>query len=236
MKFRFCLGITLIISILISYSSSAAVCDIETLKAELQEDIEDNGMLDCLREIDPPTIVKETEAQKNKRLAAQWDTSCSFESSQDWLADLKKYYGIDHLVDVVGEPVQKNANNQADMCEIVRAMIKKNFPEINMMKVPMSVIEKIDCVGVPNRDKDGKRICAATYGSFFDKDGWNVFVSPSSIKIGKTPYFREVSEIGLDQTIKAEKVLSKLNKARDIARRAITRKKALPRLKYKLPN
>lgn len=231
MKFRFYLGITLIISILIPDSSSAAVCDIETLKAELQEDIEDNGMLDCLREIDPPTIVKETEAQKNKRLAAQWDTSCSFEASQDWLADLKKYYGIDHLVDAVGEPVQKNANNQADMCEIVRAMIKKNFPEINMMKVPMSVIEKIDCVGVPNRDKDGKRICAATYGSFFDKDGWNVFVKPSSIKIGKTPYFKEVSEKGGDQISKAEKILSKLKKSGDRAKSIINSKRKLPMLK-----
>jgi hypothetical protein len=97
-----------------------SVCDEETLILELKQDLEDNGILDCLRIIKPPNGVIETLEQKNKRLAAQWDTSCSFESTYDWLSILKKNFGITTLVDEIGEPVDKNSEEQADMCEIVR--------------------------------------------------------------------------------------------------------------------
>jgi hypothetical protein len=99
---------------------SAAVCDLKTLIIELKQDLADNGMLDCLRKIDPPHFVEETEQQKNLRLAAQWDTSCSFESSSNWPELLLKNYGITTLVDSTGEAVKKNFEDQADMCEIIR--------------------------------------------------------------------------------------------------------------------
>jgi hypothetical protein len=99
---------------------SDSVCDLETLILELKQDLEDNGILDCLKIIKPPNGVIETPEQKNKRLAAQWDTSCSFTSTYDWISQLKKNYGITTLVDEIGEPVEKNSEEQADMCVIVR--------------------------------------------------------------------------------------------------------------------
>lgn len=106
--------------ILLFLTKCDSVCDEETLILELKQDLEDNGILDCLRIIKPPNGVIETPEQKNKRLAAQWDTSCSFESTYDWLSQLKKNFGITTLVDEIGEPVEKNLEDQADMCEIVR--------------------------------------------------------------------------------------------------------------------
>ena len=97
-----------------------AVCDLDTLRMELQQDLADNGMLDCLRVIDPPHFVDENEQQKNLRLSAQWDSSCSFESDNNWMEELSKSFGINQLVDSIGDPVKKNFEDQADMCEIVR--------------------------------------------------------------------------------------------------------------------
>ena len=60
-----------------SHIKSAAVCDLELLILELKQDLDDNGILDCLRVINPPNGVIETAEQKNKRLSAQWDSSCA---------------------------------------------------------------------------------------------------------------------------------------------------------------
>ena len=105
---------------LMNIAKSAAVCDLNTLLVEVKQDLRDNGMLDCLRVIDQPHSVEETEDQKNLRLAAQWDTSCAFEANPAWEGKLKKVFDINNLVDSVGEPVKKNFENQADMCEIIR--------------------------------------------------------------------------------------------------------------------
>jgi hypothetical protein len=105
---------------LITNINSDSVCDLNSLLVEIKQDLKDNGMLDCLRVIEPPHSVEETEEQKNLRLAAQWDTACAFEASGSWEDILKKNYDINTLVDSVGEPVKKNFENQADMCEIVR--------------------------------------------------------------------------------------------------------------------
>ena len=105
---------------LLSSVKTDAVCDLNTLIVEVKQDLKDNGMLDCLRVIEPPHSVEETEEQKNLRLAAQWDTSCSFEANSAWEQTLKKHYDVNTLVDSVGEPVKKNFPNQADMCEIIR--------------------------------------------------------------------------------------------------------------------
>ena len=119
-KFVLFLQIILITIFLLHPINSDSVCDEEVLILELKQDLEDNGILDCLRIIKPPNGVIETPEQKNKRLAAQWDTSCSFESTYDWVSQLKKNFGITTLVDEIGEPTEKNSEDQADMCEIVR--------------------------------------------------------------------------------------------------------------------
>ncbi len=76
--------------------------------------------LKLVRIIKAPSGIVESIEQKNKRLAAQWDTSCSFEASYDWFTPLKKNFGITTLVNEVGEPVENNLPEHADMCEIIR--------------------------------------------------------------------------------------------------------------------
>ena len=75
-----------------------AICDLKLLQMELKQDLEDNGILDCLRIVEPPEGVDETPKEKNLRLAAQWDTDCSFEADYDWLSQLRENYSIYNLV------------------------------------------------------------------------------------------------------------------------------------------
>jgi len=128
------LSIILVLTIIFSYTyvKSEVVCSEEELIRELLEDIEDNGKLDCLRESIPN--LNETEDEKAKRIAAEWNTDCSFEAESEkfpWKVRLEKYYGFTKgLVNVDGEPVDTDFEDQADMCEIVRALVansKINF-------------------------------------------------------------------------------------------------------------
>lgn len=102
---------------------SSAVCDERLLMMELKQDLEDNGVLDCLRVIQPPHSYIETIDERNKRIAAQWDTACAFEADYDWMKPLREIHGISNLVDDTGDIVDKDFEDQADMCEIVRAAI-----------------------------------------------------------------------------------------------------------------
>jgi hypothetical protein len=78
------------------------------LVTELKQDIADNGKLDCLRVVkDAPTDKEETEEEKKKRIAAAWDTDCSFEAEYDWLRTMKDIYGLEKgLVDANGDNVK----------------------------------------------------------------------------------------------------------------------------------
>ena len=106
---------------------SEVVCSEDELSKEIIEDLEDNGKLDCLRESLPPPDEKETAEQLAKRKAAEWNSDCSFESESEnyhWKNRLEKYYGVTKgLVDVDGNPVEEDFEDQADMCEIIRALI-----------------------------------------------------------------------------------------------------------------
>ncbi len=97
-----------------------SVCDLDRFLLEVKQDLKDNGMLDCLRVIEPPNFVVETEEQKNQRLAAQWDTTCAFEAENDWQKLMRDHYKINGLVDSIGEPVHKDFPDQADLCELLR--------------------------------------------------------------------------------------------------------------------
>jgi len=55
---------------IIYIAKSTGVCDEKTLILELKQDIEDNGVLDCLRTIQAPNFYMEDWKEKNKRLAA----------------------------------------------------------------------------------------------------------------------------------------------------------------------
>ena len=119
--------ITFICSFL--YVKSECVCSEEELIKELLEDLEDNGKLDCLRDSLPDG--KETDMEKAKRIAAEWNGDCSFESESEkfpWKTRLEKYYGLTKgLVNVEGEPVDDNFEDQADMCEIIRALVANSI-------------------------------------------------------------------------------------------------------------
>jgi hypothetical protein len=170
-----------------------SVCDLELLVLELKQDLEDNGILDCLRVIKPPNGVVESIDQKNKRLAAQWDTSCSFESSYDWISVLNKNYGITTLVDEIGEPMDHNQPNQADMCEIVRAAIKAGLLEkitSDVTDIPYEALNYIDCPGDPS----GPKICAVNAISYYKTDMWTIMLEGFYLEINNRPTFIKASE------------------------------------------
>jgi hypothetical protein len=68
-------------------------------------------MLDCLRVVEAPHSYLETEDEKNKRIASQWDTECAFEADYNWMEILKNVHQIQNLVDVSGEIVEKDFEN-----------------------------------------------------------------------------------------------------------------------------
>lgn len=165
-----------------------AVCDLDVLILELKQDLDDNGILDCLRVIKPPIGVIETPEQLNKRLAAQWDTSCSFESSSDWFTTLSNTFQVTSLVDETGEPVDQNIPDQADMCEIVRSLVAAGtFKGItsDVRNIPLELLTAIDCPG----EEKGPKICAVNGISIFKKDMWSIMIGSNVISINKKPLF-----------------------------------------------
>jgi hypothetical protein len=77
MKFNIILLLTL--AFYINIIKSECVCSEDELVREILEDLADNGKLDCLRESLPPKE-GESEDQKQLRIAANWDSDCSFEA------------------------------------------------------------------------------------------------------------------------------------------------------------
>ena len=60
MIFTFILSFAILINL-----SFGAVCDEQKLTTELKQDLEDNGVLDCMRRIPAPNGAGEDEASKN---------------------------------------------------------------------------------------------------------------------------------------------------------------------------
>ena len=70
------------------------------------------------------------------------------------------------------------------MCEIIRAAIaggKFNTYNLNMQRIPVELLDLIDCPGSP--EKNGPKICAASHGSYFDQKSWSIFLKPSAISV-----------------------------------------------------
>jgi hypothetical protein len=74
----------LLITIMLSLNivNSEVVCSEDELVKELLEDLADNGKLDCLRQSLPPPG-GESNDEKQLRLAANWDSDCSFEADTE---------------------------------------------------------------------------------------------------------------------------------------------------------
>ena len=187
------LAVVLTIVCYIPQINSQVVCSEDELIRELYEDIIDNGKLDCLRRTVSPNGADETEEQRKKRKAAEWDSDCSFEAENNgnanWLTKLMTNFQLKKgLVDVNGDQVDKDFDDQADMCEIVRALVANGkIPEIgeDVKSIDLKLLDYIQCPG-----NDGQtQVCAATGGSFAESKGWLIMLSGESITINKEPKY-----------------------------------------------
>jgi hypothetical protein len=98
-------------SLFYSLKGNGAVCDEKSLLLELKQDLEDNGVLDCLRKVNRPHGVNESPSERNIRIAAAWDSYCSFEAEYDWMTPLREVHNIANLVDDTGDVVEKDFEN-----------------------------------------------------------------------------------------------------------------------------
>lgn len=196
-----------IVIILLVLCHTDAVCDKQQLIRDLMDDLADNGYLDCVRKIEKPD--KETEEEYNKRKAAEWNSSCSFETTYDWATDLKLNYGLTELKNQFSGEIS-NDPNQADMCEIVRYAIQGGLLDPNnkdISKIDPQIFERINCIG----DDDDNQICAVNGLSAFKKELWTIFLFSSNIKINGKPEFNyqakvESSTVRLDEAYSINRV------------------------------
>lgn len=185
----------LILIFLVAMTYSQTVCSLDELVRELREDLEDNGKLDCLRVSRDPNEADEPEEKRALRLSAQWTSDCSFESESEgealWLEPLIQLNKLKiGLVDVEGNPVPKDFDDQADMCEIIRALVAngrfEGFPD-DVTNISVDIVEYVGCPG-----KEGQtQICAATSRSFADKKGWYIPLDAAAIQFGGKPKFNK---------------------------------------------
>lgn len=184
--------ITLLCLCTITYSE--VVCSEDELVKEIIEDLDDNGKLDCLKDTPAPEG-GETEDQKIKRLRANWDGDCSFESINEnhpWTDRLFALYPMMRgMIDVNGNTIEKkNFENQADMCEIVRTMIGNNMIKgITLVGDMITSINKNVAYEITCPGELQSKICAATGGSFADPYGWYIFLDGQSISINGKPKY-----------------------------------------------
>ena len=179
-----------IMSIVVSFASSQVVCSEDELVREILEDLADNGKLDCLRKSKAPEDGKETDEQKRLRIAAEWNSDCSFESNgANWVEKLKKNYNLEKgLIDANGVEYKENFADQADMCEIIRTLVGNGkFPALgtDVNHISTRIVDYINCPG-----GDGQtRVCAVTGRSFADKDSWYILLDGKSITANDEPKF-----------------------------------------------
>lgn len=91
-------------------------------------------------------------------------------------------------MDEIGEPVDHNISEQADMCEIIRAAVFSGlFRPItsDVTDIPYDALNYIDCPGVDT----GIKICAVNGVSFYKKDMWTILLQPNAMQIGDFPTF-----------------------------------------------
>lgn len=174
----------------IKYAYNDSVCTKQQLITEIAQDIRDNKKLDCLRKpLPPPKDRKETDMERKYRLEAVWDTDCSFEADYDWLKPLKENFGLKTgLVDVNGKPVDNDFDDQADMCEIFRALIAGGLVEgVKLDDLTSTAAEAIDCPG--EGEKGQSEICAVSGGAPDQKYSWYILLDGISLTTSGTPKF-----------------------------------------------
>ena len=178
---------------LVAYIHSDAVCTDLMWITELQQDIKYNGKLDCLRvPLPPPKDHTETEEETRLRIEAAWDTDCAFEASYDWLTPLKEKYGLKNgLVDKDGRSVETDFDDQADMCEIARALIAGGVLDgVKLDELNNESFRDLNCPG--NEDTVG--ICAVSGGSAAQDYAWYILLEGKSIEIDEFPKWEQTSK------------------------------------------
>lgn len=178
---------------LVAYIHSDAVCTDLIWITELQQDIKYNGKLDCLRvPLPPPKDHTETEEETRLRIEAAWDTDCAFEASYDWLTPLKEKYGLKNgLVDKDGRSVETDFDDQADMCEIARALIAGGVLDgVKLDELNNESFRDLNCPG--NEDTVG--ICAVSGGSAAQDYAWYILLEGKSIEIDEFPKWELTSK------------------------------------------
>jgi hypothetical protein len=165
-------------------SLSDAVCTEQMWINELIQDIAYNGKLDCLRNPLPAPEIETAEEQR-KRLEAAWDTDCAFEASYDWYTPLKEKFKLTKgLVDVNGNPVPYDFKDQADMCEIARALIANGvLKDVNLNDLNENSFRDLSCPG--NYNEIG--ICAVSGGSAAQSYAWYILLEGKGIQINGYP-------------------------------------------------
>lgn len=189
-------ALILTIAIISPLVNSQIVCSLDELIRELYDDLIDNGKLDCLRKSVSPDAITESLEQKKLREAANWDSDCSFEADgrddADWKLKFKEHYNLKYfLVDVDGNPVETDFDDQADMCEIIRSLVANGkFPQIgqDVRSISMDLLDLVDCPGNDSQTQP----CAVTSGSFSEKSKWTILLDGQSLKInGKPNYIKD---------------------------------------------
>lgn len=175
---------------------SQVVCSLDELVWELQEDLADNGKLDCLRQSSSPNMADESDIQRLKREAADWTGDCSFEAEATGDADWKKMlvdnYGINPkklFVDVNGEPVEDDFDDQADMCEIVRSLIANGkMPAVgeDLKQVAFESLLYLDSVGGDTQTQP----IAVNSSSFADRNKWYILLDGVPLRISGEPKYK----------------------------------------------
>lgn len=178
--------ILLIVLYLIEYIKLDAVCTEDTWINELKQDVAYNKKLNCERiPPPPPSDHTETDEERKRRLESAWDSDCSFEAGFDWFSKLKEKFGLKNgLVDADGKAIDGNFDNQADMCEIARALIAGGVIEgVTLDNLTEESFKDLSCPGNPG--KIG--ICAVSGGSAAQSYAWNILLDGIGIKIGENP-------------------------------------------------
>jgi len=100
---------------------------------------------------------------------------------------LKKFYGLSTgLVDRDGKPVDNDFEDQADMCELVRALIAGGVIKGSKLEeLSESSVDGIDCPG--EGDLGQSEICAVSGGSPAQKYAWYILLEGASITAASLP-------------------------------------------------
>lgn len=100
---------------------------------------------------------------------------------------MQKHLGVKDLVNAVGEKVTHDSDQEADMCELIRAIMNSDLMKLQVTNLKESDLDFIDCPGSHLQTE----ICAANQISYHQRDGWVIFFEGHGIQYQGQPSFQE---------------------------------------------